>query len=160
MTPFSIKALSVAVPVVTGAVLLAPAAAFADGPSESLSVTSVHKNGVGTNISCTLKFTIITDYQNVPTEDLAGFDITNSGDCRDASFQQALTWVTPHGGNSTVIENFGGFDLLPAHSQDVYSPVNAVPGNAHFTEATNSFQFDNCIQNCTLSLSLTADGAK
>lgn len=160
MKRFSIKALSVAVPVLTGAVILAPTAAYADGPSESASVTSVHKNGVGQNISCTLKFTIITDYQGVPTANRASFDITNVGDCRDATFQQRLTWRTPNGGFAEVDEGFGGTPLVPAHSEDVYRPVNAAPGNAVFTETTNFFQFDNCIANCTLSLSLTADGVK
>ena len=159
MKPFMRKALFAGIPVITGATLLGASPAFADGPTESLSTTTTHTNGQGFNFTCTLTLNVITDYQGNPNLNLASFDMTNVGDCLDASLSQSVLWVTPEGGTAQVFNSFGPTALLPTHSQDVYQPVNGSISKAQFTENGN-LSFDNCIANCTMSLSLTADGVK
>ena len=163
MRPFSLRRLALVLTIVAGTTLLGGTPVSAQGPSETLKVTTTHKIGTGQNVTCTLRFTIITHYQNNATTDLARYSITNNAQCRNATFTQNLTWVPPAGGSATVTNYFGGDNLIPAVSQFVYSPVAKSAAKATFTETTGyyGFTWDDCrpSSNCSVMLTLTADGA-
>ncbi len=160
MKPFSLRTLALVLTVVAGTTFFWVTPVSAQGPAETLSVTTTHKTGVGANITCTLTFTIITAYQNNANRVFASYTITNTAQCRNASFGQYLHWVTPAGGSGSVFNNFGGTNLVPAVSQAVYSPVAASISRAQFTEEqyNPTWTFDDCVSNCTMPLTLTADG--
>lgn len=129
--------------------------AFADGPTEQRSLTHNYVNGNGDNVSCTLTLTLITRYQNDTKRGFAGWNITDSAACRNAFLFQSVSWFTPNGGNAADNENY--FAAIPASAGEAYSPLNTNVHTSQLTESV-SVSFSDCMNNCNLNLSLTADG--
>jgi hypothetical protein len=115
-------------------------------------------NGAGQTATCTLTASIVTNYQNDPERNLAGWSITNSPGCRDASLVEQITWTSPVGGSMSYSAGYGDIGVpIPSQAQEAYSPVHTSPAQAQFTEFVQ-VAFNDCINNCDMALQLTADG--
>jgi hypothetical protein len=156
------KLFAIGAPVLAGGAVLATASpAFADGPAETTSLTAAHINAANQTVTCTLTLTLTTKYQNDNKRGSAGWSITNSPGCRDATIYQSVSWVTPSNGSGGTNDFYGdgapGTVPVPASTSDAYSPLNPTVSSAQFSEYV-SVSFDDCINNCSMFLSLTADG--
>jgi hypothetical protein len=173
----SSRLIAIGMSIVLANVLLNTSVAWsAQGATETISITDTHVNGVNQTKSCTLKLTVISHFGNRQKVYFAGYDLTDTGDCRDASLTKCEAgssgcspfagWATPgqstsHTGYGFATDTWGNPSLVPKHVGDTYSPVAPTLSVANFSEYV-SITFDNChttaSTDCSVALTLTADG--